>query len=308
MHHCGQGSAPPQMFSVKDSLLGSAVRYQKPILINNALNLDAQADSLGLMSILAVPLIINEEVIGVLDAVNKPGGFSENDSEFLELLTNQALVAIEKARLYESARHLAVLEERQRLARELHDSVNQQLYGITLYAETASRQLAKGNLEAVQNNLDILSETAKQALQEMRLMIFELRPPQANQNDIQQALEERLKSVEQRSGLEIGLKVRLTSKLPQHLSESLYRIAQEALNNIVKHAHASQVTVHLIQSGKTLLLRIEDDGCGFNVEEARAAGGVGFKSMQERAEAIKGDLSLTSHPGEGTIILVKLKL
>ena len=226
----------------------------------------------------------------------------------MKLFADQAAMAIEHARLYQSAEQVAILEERQRLARELHDSVNQALYAINLYASAANRKLLANDPDGARQNLETLANTAKDALAEMRLLVFELRPPILKQKGLVNAIQERLKSVEERTGLEIGLKARITSSLPAHIEEALYRIVQEALNNIIKHAQAKHVTIHLIQSGQTLLLHVQDDGIGFDVKAASQSGGLGLKTMRERADSIQASFTIQSASGEGSNISVKVEL
>jgi signal transduction histidine kinase len=136
----------------------------------------------------------------------------------------------------------------------------------------------------------------------MRLLIFDLRPQVLEAEGLAAALEARLKSVEERSGLKTGLKVRLLGRLPAHVEDELYRIAQEALNNVLKHAQATQVNLHLIQTGTTLLMRIEDDGVGFDPVEKDGTGKLGLRAMVERARMIGGALSIESQPGAGARI------
>src|SRR6266487_104144 len=145
-------------------------------------------------------------------------------------------LAIENTRLVAAAQDKAVLEERQRLARDLHDSVTQALYGITLHAEAATRLLASGDLATVAEYLHELQDTAQEALEEMRLLIFELRPPVLAQAGLVTALQARLDAVEGRANLETKLIADGVSILPAVVEQALYRIAQEALNNALKHA------------------------------------------------------------------------
>jgi signal transduction histidine kinase len=296
------------LISMNDSLLGLVVRRGDALLINNPQSKELKDFKDSSLSMLAVPLKMQGEVIGVLDVVNKKFGFTPEDVRVMKLFADQAAMAIEHARLYQSAEQVAILEERQRLARELHDSVNQALYGINLYASAANRKLAANDLDSVRKNLEILGTTARDALAEMRLLVFELRPPVLKQKGLVNAIQDRLKSVEERTGIEVGLKSRITSHIPMHIEEALYRIVQEALNNITKHAQAQHVTIHLIQSGQTLRLQVQDDGIGFDVEAAKSSGGIGLKTMQERAEAIKADFSIHSSPGAGSDITIKVIL
>ncbi len=140
----------------------------------------------------------------------------------------------------------------------------------------------------------------------MRLLIFELRPSVLDKAGLQGALSQRLKSVEEKLGLVTAFKWRVNASLDAKIEEMLYGIAQEALNNVVKHAHAKNVTVHVVQSGRTVIMKIEDDGVGFDVNE-KSKGGIGLHSMRERAEAQKADLVIQSNPGEGTSLIIEVK-
>jgi signal transduction histidine kinase len=197
---------------------------------------------------------------------------------------------------------LAVVEERNRLARDLHDSVTQALYGLTLCAEAARRQVAAGQIDAANGQLRDLGETAQRALQEMRLLIFELRPPVLEQEGLAAALQARLQTVEGRVGLATTLVVEGDRRLPPTVEAELDRIAQEALNNALKHARAHHIAVHLRQGEHTVSLEIADDGTGFDPTEARTRGGLGLRGMAERAARVDGHLAVESAPGRGARI------
>ena len=205
------------------------------------------------------------------------------------------------------AEELAVARERNRLARELHDSVAQTLYGLTLQSEAASRKLAAGKLEQVAEYLRLFRTGTQQTLQETRLLIFQLRPPLLDELGLAAALRARLDAVEGRSGIGYRLDLEEVDRLSPPVETALYRIAQEALNNILKHARAEQVTVTLRHQGETIHLAIADDGAGFE-PEANGAQGYGLQGMRERAEHLGGTFSLTSAPGEGTKITVEVPL
>src|SRR5262249_2083939 len=176
----------------------------------------------------------------------------------------QPALAIERARLHERAQQAAVVEERQRLSRELHDSVTQALYGISLYAEAAGRALTDGDLQPVANNLQEIRDTTQEALAEMRLLLFELRPPLLQERGLAAALRARLHGVEMRAGLVTEFACESDERLSPEQEQELYRIAQEALNNVLKHAHAGRVDVRLAIAGGEATLEILDDGVGFD--------------------------------------------
>jgi signal transduction histidine kinase/ligand-binding sensor domain-containing protein len=209
--------------------------------------------------------------------------------------------------LRQHEREKAVTEERNRLARELHDSVTQSLYGVTLYADAAARLLDTGQVPPAVDNLRKLRHTARGALEEMRLLIFELRPPILEQEGLAAALESRLEAVEGRVGLKTQLRLEGGGQLSPDVQEGLYRIALEALNNVLKHAQASCVTVSLIQGSQLAELKIVDDGVGFDLNVAQKSGGLGLKGMKERAEQIGGQLTVKSEPGMGTTVQVAVK-
>jgi signal transduction histidine kinase len=258
---------------------------------------------------LTVPISVKGKIIGVLDIQSDQlENFDHTDLELMHSLANQAGVAIENARLYEQAKQVAVLEERNRLARELHDSVTQTLYGMGLYAQAAIGQLALGNLEQVGENLREIIDTSQEVLAEMRLLIHELRPPVLVQDGLDMALQARLSAVEGRAGLQTSLKSDLAGRLPATIEEGFYRIALEALNNVVKHAHAHTVAVYLSQHQNVVTLEITDDGFGFDPQAVKAQGGMGLPAMQERAAALGGQLTIWSKPGEGAHVVMEVQV
>ncbi len=200
----------------------------------------------------------------------------------------------------------AVLEERNRLARELHDSVTQALYGVTLYAEAAKRMMSTGQVGEAEQHVRDLGETAQEALAEMRLLIFELRPLKLEQQGLVPVLQSRLEAVEGRAGLQTEFNTEGMTRLPPEIEEGLFRIAQEALNNVLKHARATKVSVSLRQSAETVVLEIRDDGVGFDPAEAQEAGGLGLKGIAERTELLGGSVTIDSAHGDGTRLRVEV--
>ncbi|NLF52465.1 MAG: GAF domain-containing sensor histidine kinase, partial [Leptolinea sp.] len=297
----------PGRVHVGQSMLGLAVRRGEPLLINNRPGDKSEITDGAPVSLLAIPLKIQGQIIGVLDVANKDRGFTQDDVRLIQLLANQAAVAVENARLTRKVQEMAVLEERQRLSRELHDSVNQLLYGMALYTQAAQRKLETGELDAVGSHLKNLQESASEALKEMRRLIFELRPSVLNQAGLKGAISQRLKSVEEQIGLVTAFEWRVNTRLDARIEEMLYGIAQEALNNVVKHAHAMNVTVYVIQNDNSLVMKIEDDGVGFILNE-KEKGGIGLRTMRERADALNAELTIRSSPVGGTSLTIEVKL
>jgi signal transduction histidine kinase len=229
------------------------------------------------------------------------------------LLASSAAVGLENARLYREVQQTAVREERSRLARDLHDSVTQSLYSLTLFTE-AARQMIEEADEGMApadlaHHLQRISEIGQQSLKEMRLLVYELRPPVLAELGLISALRQRLEAVEGRAGVDARLVVGELVSLSPRLEEALYRIAQEALNNILKHAHASDVTVslHLNDEASTerrFLLKVEDDGVGFEPEQAAKSAGQGLRSIRERASALGATVDIASEPGVGTRLTI----
>jgi signal transduction histidine kinase/ligand-binding sensor protein len=298
---------------VEGSLAGVAVRRDEPFLTNNPAS-EAYEYLRGKRptAFLSVPLHASGDVIGVLEVLDKPAGFVKDDVRIVSLFANQAAINIERARLNQQAGQLAVLEERQRLARELHDSVVQSLYSMALYADAGALALTAGKREVTLNHLQELRDTARTAMHDMRLLIFELHPPALEEEGLVTALRLRLAAVEARAGLTTELDVKGERRLPITIEQELYRIAQEALNNVTKHADAQHVTIRL-QYGQTtghptVYLQVHDDGIGFDPLTARNAGGVGLRSFGERAAKLGGKVTVESSPGKGTTVTVEIEV
>ena len=222
----------------------------------------------------------------------------------IQSLGDQIVVAIENAHLYDQSRELAVLEERTRLARDLHDSVTQSLYSLVLLTEGWRRLLNAGTESQTEDYLRRIGEIAQQALREMRLLIHELRPPMLEQEGLVGAVRKRLDAVEKRVGVEARVVMDDFVELPASLEEGLYWITQEALNNALKHAAAKKESVRMYVEGEMLVLEVVDDGQGFDLDAAKHRGGMGLASMGERAREMRGTLTIRSAPGQGTTVKV----
>jgi len=292
-----------------EGLTGWVAKTGQPALIPDV-SLDPRyvwMESSDTRSELTVPIIIREQIVGVLDVQSdRLNSFSEVDVELMQALANQAGVAIQNARLYERARHVAVMEERQRLARELHDSVTQSLYGVSLYAQAAEGQFAQGDMEKVARYLQDIKNTALDSLADMRLLIHELRPPLLEKEGLVRTLQSRLYAVENRAGIKTELSTNLAARLPLSMEEDLFRIATEALNNALKHARPGRIRLGLMLDQAALSMEVVDDGIGFAPESA--AGGLGLVTMKERALAHGWQFAVQSAPGEGTRVWVRAEM
>ena len=252
-----------------------------------------------LRSWMAAPLTLKDRVIGMVTfTAREPRYFTPRHATLVLAIANQAAIAIENARLYEQAQQLAALEERQRLARELHDSVSQALYGIALGAHTA-RTLLDRDPAQVAEPLDYVLSLAEAGLAEMRALIFELRPESLEIEGLVSALTKQGAALHARHDITVQTDLSAEPALPLKVKQELYRIAQEALHNTVKHAHASEVELRLCQTSEAVILEVCDNGRGFDVT-ASFPGHLGLHSMQERVKGLGGVLQIESAPGQGT--------
>jgi PAS domain S-box-containing protein len=252
-----------------------------------------------------VPLQVRNRSLGLMTVSHaEPNHYTERDVELLTAMAAQAAVAIENARLFEAAAGTAALEERQRLARELHDSVSQALFGIGLGARTARTLLDQDPAKAVAP-VDYVLSLAEAGLAEMRALIFELRPEALAQEGLVAALQKQAAAMRARYGIAVEATLPAAVEAPQPVQEAIYRIAQEALHNIVKHARATRVTVAVGVEGGSVTLRIVDDGVGFD-PGGSFPGHLGLRSMGERAEKLGGSFDIESAPGIGTTIRVSI--
>jgi PAS domain S-box-containing protein len=257
----------------------------------------------GFFALLSVPLVIKDEDYGGITLYyRKAREFSQEEIQLATSVADQAALAIENARLRGQAEQAAAFAERSRLARELHDSVTQSLYSITLYSEAVARMLTTGAGSEAVEHLRELRATAQEALREMRLLIFQLSPPALDKGGLAGALQMRLDAVEARGGLNVGFEVQGSERLTPLVRQELYQIAQEALNNALKHARAQKVRVILDFQENVTRLEVSDDGSGFDPEQANRSGGLGLRGMRERAQAIGGTLTVESSPGKGTMV------
>jgi len=262
---------------------------------------------------LAVPLKTKTGIIGVLDVQSdQVNAFDETDLGVLQSLANQAAIAIENARLYAQAQQAAALEERSRLARDLHDAVTQTLFSASLIGEVVPTLWESDQGEA-RRLLKELRQLTRGALAEMRTLLLELRPAALAEASLEDLLRQLGEAVTGRIGVPVAVTVEGQYDLPPEVHVALYRIAQEALNNVVKHARATEVEVSLRctslpeatdgEQQEEVELRVSDDGCGFDSSSV-PSDRLGLGIIRERTQAIGATLEIESEPGEGTRVSV----
>jgi signal transduction histidine kinase len=264
-------------------------------------------------SVLNVPMVYRGQALGLLgfDSVWAVKTWDQDSIALLRIVGEVFVNALQHKRARKAVRS-AARAERNRLARELHDSVTQSLYSVTMYTEAAARLLTSGQQATAAEYLRDARDTAQEALREMRLLIFELRPLALEKSGLAAALQARLDAVEKRGGVQAELRVAGVEGmadvdwLPLAAQQELYDLAQEALNNSLKHAGAEKVLICLELEGDRVRLEVEDDGAGFDPAAASARGGLGLPGMRERAQRLGGQLRIESAPGKGTRVTVEV--
>jgi signal transduction histidine kinase len=298
------GELPQELSAVRDdgqpTVYDTNATAQMPAPLRDLLEREGIKASMGTPIRSAQGTVIG----GYGVAYTTPHDFSEDEKRLLLALAERAAVAIQNADLYAKAQHAASLEERQRLARELHDSVSQALYGIALGTRTARMRLGDDPQNAAEP-IDYVATLAQAGLAEMRALIFELRPESLEQEGVVAAIEKQAASIAARYKLDVKTELGDEPDAQIEVKEAAYRIAQEALHNIVKHAQAQHVSVTLRRDDGQLLLEVRDDGRGFDAS-AVYPGHVGLQSMSERALKIGGRLTIESTPGKGSKVSARL--
>ncbi|HEX2468304.1 MAG TPA: GAF domain-containing sensor histidine kinase [Solirubrobacterales bacterium] len=260
-------------------------------------------------SFLGVPIVAPEGVIGAFYLTAKEGAsaFGDADQELIELLAAHAAIAITNARLYERSRELSILSERNRLALELHDAVSQKLFSMVLTAEAVATLLDR-DPDAASAKLARLKELADEALGELRALIAELRPPDLDRDGLPGALSKQVEMLRGLHSVEIELDIDEGVEAGDgERDRQVLRIAQEALQNALRHAGARQVSVRLAAPNGGLLLEVSDDGVGFQPADPELRSRrLGLTSMEERAQRLGGRLEISSSPAAGTTVRLEV--
>ncbi len=276
--------------SIHEGIVGAAARTRRRVLINDVAADPRYISALGatIRAELAAPIVVSDRLLGVLNRV--------------EIIADQLAVAIENTRLAERGQQLAVLEERRRLARELHDSVTQSLFSMSLLAQVLP-DLWEVDRDEARAGLSQIRDLTRAALAEMRALLFELRPTALGERGLAHALREHVAAFERRAGIPVALDVVGDPALPELVEQALFRIAQEALANVARHAQARRVRLSL-RGPAPLRLLIADDGQGFQPEHV-GEGRFGLLSMRERAVQVGAWLRVRSAAGQGTEVAVE---
>ncbi len=316
----GPALASLQSLSANGGFWERLAQSSNPVLINDTAsepNLPAEFTELRRLAphpgdysaFIGAPIRAKGQALGLLSLFDRSIlDYTIEEITLFMTIADQIGGLVERARLMRQAEIAAVVQERQRLARELHDSVTQLLYSQVLFAGAGLKVLSQGDLAMAQGHLNSLDQGAQQALKEMRLLVYQLRPSDYLDEGLVGALTRRLDSVEKRTGINARLVVEGSLRLDELLEMALYRIAEEALNNTLKHAQASAVTITLRALEGRVILEIADNGIGFNPQQPAHQGGMGLDNMRERAEDLGGQIEFDSQPGKGAQIRIEIEV
>jgi signal transduction histidine kinase len=255
----------------------------------------------GYNYLLGVPMDTRSQILGLISyyrAEDQP--YSLDDISMLTALAEQLRIIIENHRLRDEIEEIAIVSERQRLARDMHDSINQSLYSLGLFTLAGREAAEDGDTERLIKSLKRIEEISLDARLEMRLLLHQLRPPILTGLGLAEALQYRFDTVERSLGTRVDYQVDGHLDLPDKTAEGLYWVTLEILNNSLKHSKANQVTVRMEMVAPTINMKVSDNGIGFNPE--LASGGMGLKNIEERIDEMDGCLKISSAPGEGTTI------
>jgi nitrate/nitrite-specific signal transduction histidine kinase len=307
----GYKGAAPIGWSMKvtEGIVGWVVQSCEPLMTNDVskeptyLFVPELADT---KSELVVPIQVGNEILGVLDIQSAElNAFDEIDLFTAQTIADQVAIAIENARLYRETRDMAVIEERNRIAREIHDTLAQGFTGIVLQLEAAEQALGQ-DTTGTQEHLDRARKLARESLNEARRSVWALRPHALEQLSLIETLDQETEKFTQDSGIKASFNTSGNKRtLPADMENALLRICQESLTNVKKHAQASQVEVNLSFVGEAVKLSIHDNGVGFD-SAVTADGSFGLIGMKERTRLMRGTMVVQSEVGKGTLIEVIL--
>ena len=295
-------------FGLADGVLGTVMSTGEPAVVEDT-NKDQRVivnvtQPEGIRSFMHVPIKVKGQLFGIFNfSYLAPRTFSDDEQRLFIALAQRAAMAIENAQLYEQAQFAATVEERQRLARELHDAVTQTLFSSSLIADVLPR-IWERNPDEGRRRLEELRQLTRGALAEMRTLLLELRPSALVEVELGDLLRQLGEAFIGRSRTPIQLDIDENIEIPPDIKVGIYRIAQEALNNIAKHAGASQVTLTLQSWRNGLELSVEDNGCGFDPSDVSSEH-LGLNIMNERSREIGASLFVDSRTGSGTKIVVQ---
>jgi signal transduction histidine kinase len=256
---------------------------------------------------MGVPIKYQEHLIGIFSIYHQePDAFSPEMANLALTFASQTAVAIENARLFKQTQLGAAIKERNRLSQELHDSVTQALYSLMLYSEAGRLALLDNDIDSTEKHLGDVITYAREAMRDLRLLIFELRPTVLEEEGFIGALQSRLEAVEKRAGCKTECVIQGDPNLSLEIETELYWVVHEALNNVLKHSKAKNVYLDIKFSKEDTSIILMDDGVGFDANHVEHTSGIGMKTIAERVKGLNGTLTIESSSGQGTVLKIFL--
>lgn len=297
---------PPVGRGLIGELMDADLPLRIPVIREHPHSVGFPANHPDMVSFLGVPILAGSRQLGQIYLTEKIGAseFTADDEKIIQMLAAYAVAAIQNVQLHENTRRLAVLEERERIGMDLHDGIIQAIYGVGLSLESALLSIEDNPNDAkarVQHSIGGLN----QAIRDLRAYIMDLRPRQLGNNGLMSGIKSLISEFRANSLAMVslsGLETELL-EMPQSHSLALFRICQEALANVAKHAKAKNVEISLWSTDDRVLMEIHDDGRGFEIEKMSTTIGHGLANMQTRAHSSGGDIDISSSVDEGTTIL-----
>jgi NarL family two-component system sensor histidine kinase LiaS len=258
----------------------------------------------GIKSFVHLPIVVDHKVVGVFNiGFTGPDFIAEDTVRLFSALVNRASISIANMELFEQTKDLAVMEERNRLARDLHDSAKQKAFAALAQLGTA-RGILKGNGNSATLHLSEAEDLVTEVIQELTFLVQEIYPIALQEKGLPTTLREYIFEWENRNDTTVQLVTRNERRLPIDVEQAIYRVSQEALANIARHSHARRVDISLVYNGDSVQLSLADDGCGFDA--SAKSQGMGLRSIRERVSSIHGTVQVQSAPGHGTRVLVQV--
>jgi ligand-binding sensor domain-containing protein/signal transduction histidine kinase len=296
-------------FAKGEGIVGEVMATGKSAIIRqiepNSFRPDVRAAILseGIRSFVHLPIVVDHKVVGVFNVgFTRPNLIGDDTTRLFSALTHRASISIANMELFEQTKELAVMEERNRLARDLHDSAKQKAFAALAQLGTA-RGILNGHGDSVSMHLSEAENLVTDVIQELTFLVQEIYPIALQEKGLVTTLREHVFEWENRNDTNIQLITRYERRLPLEVEQALYRITQEALANVARHSHARRVDVSLVYNDDSVQLSVSDDGCGFDVNLKH---GMGLRSMRERVSSIRGTMQIQSAPGHGTRLLVQV--
>ncbi|NTU55897.1 MAG: GAF domain-containing protein, partial [Anaerolineales bacterium] len=258
----------------------------------------------GIRSFVHLPITLDNKVVGVFNiGFTKPNLIGDDTTRLFSALTHRASISIANMELFEQTKDLAVMEERNRLARDLHDSAKQKAFAALAQLGTA-RGILNGNGQSAALHLSEAENLVSDVIQELTFLVQEIYPIALQEKGLAAVLREYVYEWENRNDIKVNLTLHKERRLPLGVEQAIYRVTQESLANIARHSRANRVDISLMYNGGTLQLSVADDGCGFDV--GLKGHGLGLRSIRERVGSIHGTVQVQTAPGQGTRIIVQV--